>query len=328
MRSKNAPNYVIAISVILCSVILLAALTFALRGFGWTSGGRVLQIDFRDSTGIRLHSAVRYAGATAGSVTGIRYLSPEERGASPQPRNAVRVTLSLSKDVPPIPSDVRAMVTAETLLGEKFIALSPGEPGAAALVSGAIIQGSDAADFEALARTAQSAIEQVTELLARLNNDYPTLIPKVADLLSQGNSLLVQGSNFVHNADGALTNASQVVAKFRTDYGELVGKLHTLLSQATNIASGADAAIKQVSAFVNRADTLIKNNQGDFHQILAELRVVSQNLKVVSTYTKTLTSTLAERPSRLIWGFKKARLPSEEDILESLEPLPQPPPKK
>ena len=328
MKSKNWPNYVIAITVIVCSLILLAALTFALYGFQWKKGGRTLQIEFKDSTGIKLHSSVRYAGALAGTVTQIRYLTPEERKKSKHPKNAVRVTVRLNDDVPTLPADVIAGLASETILGEKFITLSPGNLDSPPLADGAIIQGQEVTAFDTLASSAQSAIENVNVILTRLNSDYPSLVPRLADLLSQGNSLLLQGSNFVHNADGAITNATEVVVKFRSDYAELVAKLNSLLSQGKSIATNTDLAVQQAGSFVNRADSLIKTNEDAFHQILVELRVVSQNLKVISTYTKALTGALGEKPSRLIWGGKKTRLPSEQEILQSAEPLPVELPKK
>ena len=64
MKSKNSSQYVIPVLVIVCSLVLLAALTFALGGFQWKSSkGRTLEIEFRDVTGVKLHSPVRYAAS-------------------------------------------------------------------------------------------------------------------------------------------------------------------------------------------------------------------------------------------------------------------------
>jgi len=53
---RNLSDYVVALSVILCSAILLAALTIALTGFRFKKPSRTLQIDFQDVTGVKLHS--------------------------------------------------------------------------------------------------------------------------------------------------------------------------------------------------------------------------------------------------------------------------------
>jgi virulence factor Mce-like protein len=322
MKAKNGSNYIIASVVVLCSLLLLATLTVALRGIQWKKGGRTLYVDLQTAIGIKLHSGVRYAGAPAGTVTEIRYLKPEERRGSSDPRNVVRITIRLDENVPPIPSDVRAGLAAETILGEKFIALTPGSPSAPPLADGAVIQGQEVIAFDALARTAQAALINVNEILTRLNADYPSLVPRLAQVLESANSLLVQGSNLVQNVDGTVTNANGVVTTFRGDYTELVSKLNAILGRAQVVVTNTDEAIQRVSGLVGRADLLVQNNEQDLHKILEEMRVVSQNLKVISTYTKSLTGTLAERPSRLIWSRGKTPLPSEQQILDSPQPVP------
>jgi ABC-type transporter Mla subunit MlaD len=52
---KNLSDYFVAISVILCSAVLLGALTIALTGFRLKKPTRTLQIDFEDVTGVKLH---------------------------------------------------------------------------------------------------------------------------------------------------------------------------------------------------------------------------------------------------------------------------------
>src|SRR5438552_15183070 len=104
MKSKSWSQYIIALSVIGCSLILLAALTVAITGQRWVAYGRKLEIEFKDATGIRLHSVVRYAGAVAGSVVAIRYLSPAEREQPGKGDAAVRITVRLNKSRPALPS--------------------------------------------------------------------------------------------------------------------------------------------------------------------------------------------------------------------------------
>src|SRR6185436_17336097 len=104
---------------------------------------------------------------------------------------------------------------------------------------------------------------------------------------------------------------------------ELIPKLNSLFNQGKGIATNADLAMLKINALVDRLDGVIKTNEGDLAKILEELRVVSQNLKVITTHAKTLTATLAEKPSRLIWGGgKKNELPAEKEILESKQPFP------
>ena len=125
----------------------------------------------------------------------------------------------------------------------------------------------------------------------------------------------------VSNADATISNANGAVTRLKEDYNSLIPRLSSVVSQAQTIATNADQAILKVSMLIDRLDGVVKTNEGNIDKTLAELRVASQNLKVVTTYAKALTAALAEKPSTLVWGRKKRELPSEQAILDSAEPL-------
>src|SRR5712692_1773227 len=105
---KNLSDYIVALSVIACSIVLLAALTFALSGYRLRKPARTLQINYEDVTGIKVHSEVRYAGAPAGRVIAMRHLTAAERTAAANKKDAVCVTVSLDDGIPPLPTDITA----------------------------------------------------------------------------------------------------------------------------------------------------------------------------------------------------------------------------
>src|SRR5438309_11987343 len=111
---RNLSDYIVAISVILTSVVLLAALTIALSGYRLKKPSRTLQIDYEDVTGIKVHSEVRYAGAPAGRVIGMRHLSAGQRESAPNKRDAVLVTVSLDEHITTLPADVTATLSSDT----------------------------------------------------------------------------------------------------------------------------------------------------------------------------------------------------------------------
>src|SRR5207247_7825702 len=102
----NLSDYVVALVVGACSIVLLTALTFALSGYRLKKPTRTLQINYEDVTGIKVNSEVRYAGAPAGRVIAMRHLTAQEREANANKKDAVRVTVSLEEGIPPLPSDV------------------------------------------------------------------------------------------------------------------------------------------------------------------------------------------------------------------------------
>src|SRR5438046_9410580 len=126
---RNLSDYLVALFVIACSVVLLAALTFALSGYRLKKPKRTLQINYEDVTGIKIHSEVRYAGAPAGRGIAMRHRTAKEREASANKKDAVRVTVSLDNGIPPLPTDITATLSSDTMLSPKFVALSAGTPG-------------------------------------------------------------------------------------------------------------------------------------------------------------------------------------------------------
>jgi ABC-type transporter Mla subunit MlaD len=294
---RNLSDYVVALSVILCSVILLAALTIALTGFRLKKPNRTLQIDFEDVTGVKLHSEVRYAGAPAGRVIAMQHLSREQRTAGANKRNAVRVTVSLMDEIPPLPADVVATLSSDTMLSPMFVALSAGTPGGETLANNATIEGHPAAGIAQLMAAAGPLIDNANKLIDSLNATAGNLNTTVTSVRT--------------NLDDFLPKISPVLDTAKTDLEEL-----------QRIIKGLDDVEKNANAVFENAGKFVGNTDKQVQEQMKELRVILLNLKVVSTHAKALTETLAEKPSRIIFGGKTQKLTPESEILKSKEPVP------
>ncbi|HEV2803761.1 MAG TPA: MlaD family protein [Chthoniobacterales bacterium] len=294
---RNLSDYVVALSVIICSLVLLAALTMALSGFRLKKPTRTLQIDFEDVTGVKLHSEVRYAGASAGRVIAMRHLSREQREAGANKRKAVRVTVSLMDEVPPLPADVIATLSSDTLLSPMFVALSAGTPDSETLANNAVIDGHTAYGIQQIAAAAGPLIDNANKLIDSLNAT-------------------------VGNLDGTITSV-------RNDLGTVLPKMAPVLDVAKidleelqRIIKGLDDVEKNANTVFENAGKFVGSTDRQLQEQMKELRVILLNLKVVSTHAKALTETLAEKPSRIIFSGKGNKLTPESEILKSKEPLP------
>src|SRR4029077_17493720 len=165
---KNISDYLVALFVVVCSVVLLGALTVALSGYRLKKPTRTLQIKYEDVTGIKVHSEVRYAGAPAGRVIAMRHLTPSERTKSSNKQDAVIVTVELDDAIPQLPVDVTATLSADTLLAPKFVALSAGTPGGKTLANNASIEGHPAYGIEQITAAAGPLFENANKLLDNL----------------------------------------------------------------------------------------------------------------------------------------------------------------
>jgi phospholipid/cholesterol/gamma-HCH transport system substrate-binding protein len=99
-------------------VVALGFLLFAYNSSGRTaqSGGYKITADFDNVEGLNMGSDVRMAGIRIGSVIGQR-LNPENFQA--------QIVMSIDPTVK-LAEDTSAKITAEGLLGSKFVALEPG----------------------------------------------------------------------------------------------------------------------------------------------------------------------------------------------------------
>jgi len=322
---KNLSDYIVALTVIVCSLVLLGALTYALSGRHGSASDRRLEIDYPDVTGIKLHSEVRYAGAIAGTVTKIRLLTFEERQAAEteeQKRNAVRVTLTLLKETPPMPSDVRASLAAETLLSEKFVALSAGSPNAPKLANGAILQGHSGGGLDGLFE----AIGPVAEGLPRLMATAEDLLKGMHPLLKKTSEAVESVQSVVKDV-GPRANTLLEGLKTTSDSADLaVKRLDKLLADVDTPLKGdleeLRASLVKIQGTLNTANQLFGHTDKNLEARLQELSVILQNLKVVSTHAKAVTQALGEKPNRLIFSGKPQKLTGEDEIIRSNKPLP------
>ena len=290
MKRSNFSDFLVALFVIACSVVLLAALTFALTGYHLKKPTRTLQINYEDVTGIKVNSEVRYAGAPAGRVMAMRHLTAQEREASANKKDAVRVTVSLGEGIPPLPTDVTATLSSDTLLSPKFVALSAGTPGGETLAYNAAIEGHPAYGLEQIMAAAGPLFDNANKVL--------------------------------DNLDVTVTGLKKDLNDFTPKLGPLADSLKLDLDNLQNAITNLEGVEKGANNLFGSADTFIKSTDKQLQEQLKQLHVTLLNLKVVTTYAKELVETLAQKPNRIIFSGKPATLTPEAEILRSSKPLP------
>lgn len=326
---QNLSDYFVAAAVIACSIVLLLALTIALSGWRAGTGGRTLQVHFHDITGIRVKSEVRYAGAPAGHVSAVRLLTPAEREAAvtdAERRNAVAVTLALHEDVPQIPSDTRVSLSADTMLGEKFVALSAGSATAPKLANGSVLQGHGSGSLDTLIE----AIGPLVESLPPLVESLGPLVKTADEALKGVGPVLAKAGNTL---DTVNADSLPRLAKLSDGLKTTAETANTTLARIDKFVDEAEEPIKadleelkstlvQLKKTLATADGVLGRTDKSLGARMQELGVVLQNLKVVSTHAKALTQALGEKPSRIIFSGKTQKLTPEAEIIRSEKVLP------
>jgi ABC-type transporter Mla subunit MlaD len=323
MKNKNLNDWAVALAVIACSILLFLALAFALSGTSFGRPSRLLRVNFHDVTGVGLGSQVRYAGAVAGRISGIRMLAAQERNESGDPLNAVQVILALNSNVPPIPTDASASIAADTLLSDKFILLSGGSTLAPSLEPDAVLQGISPTTFDELTRNLDSTLQALRGTLSQTKGRPGGIFDQICSLLTNTQSLVIDARPLLRDAKSLLDDTKPVLQDAKvlaTDARQLVAENKDPISRAIAQLDKSAGAFEAVATNANR---LILNNEKKLASTISDFNVTSQNLKITSTYTTILIRSLTQRPSQLLWGTRKPPiLPSKEEILRSPSPLP------
>src|SRR3954452_6086608 len=185
----------------LAAMVVFALSCFGLLLFLWLSfGGTVplkpkgyrFDVAFPEATQLGPEADVRIAGVTVGKV--------REKRRDPR-SNRTLATIELQRRFAPIPADTKAILRQKTLLGETYVELAPGSPGARKLTEGARLTNSNVAGtvqfdeilntFDAPTRRAfrvwQQQLGAAVDSQGRNLNDavgeLPTFLDKGTDLL-------------------------------------------------------------------------------------------------------------------------------------------------
>lgn len=118
--------------VVVCFV-LLTTVTFKVSDFRAFANTSEYKIQFNLISGLEKNAPVHFAGHSVGIVKSIALHDGDP---------AVEIIVQIGKGVPLRP-DSEAVVDTLGLLGEKFIALSPGSPGTPRLEPGGALRGKD-----------------------------------------------------------------------------------------------------------------------------------------------------------------------------------------
>ncbi|MFZ4775098.1 MAG: MlaD family protein [Terrimicrobiaceae bacterium] len=300
--------------MIVCSILLFIALALGLSGKVLIADGHTVRVRFHDITGIKVSSQVKFAGAPAGSVSGVRMLTAAERSRDPQ--HLVEVTLNLFPDVPPLTKRAHVSIAADTLLSDKFVLLQDDGTGAAPLDAGEALNGVTPTTFDKLARNVDDAIQGIRKTMgADASEDTKDLFTKVNQIVEETQALLTELKPVVKDAGVVVADAKAAVAESRSLLGDNKAGIERAIDHL-------DSAASSVESLAKKGEALVRDNEKNLSSSLSGLRITSDNLKVTTTYSKFLLRDLAERPSRLIWGGgKPPSLPSEQQILQSRQPI-------
>ena len=186
--------------------LLLAVMVFSISDFYTTQGQYTyaLRVRFNFSNGIDTGAPVRVSGVKVGEVRTVKAYRDEANQ-----KLQVELGVRLSKEAL-IEEDATAYVNTLGLLGEKYLEIVPGTPGARLLGTGEILVGKDPVPTERLVESGYRAMQQVEKAVS-----------SVSTLLSD------EGTR--DSIKGTLANSKEATAQlteFLKQANEVMGKIN------------------------------------------------------------------------------------------------------
>jgi phospholipid/cholesterol/gamma-HCH transport system substrate-binding protein len=133
---KQAPSFPRILTMVLFALSCFGLLLFLWLSFGGAiplkPEGYRFKVDVPEATQLGLEADVREAGVTVGHVVG--------KDLAGGPGNATTATIEMDTKYAPVRSDAKAILRQKTLLGETYLELTPGTPGAPYVKDGGFLK--------------------------------------------------------------------------------------------------------------------------------------------------------------------------------------------
>ncbi len=225
-----------------------------------------VQARFPDVAGLDRKAAVRIAGVRVGKVARIDL----------EGREAL-LTLSLDPDVR-LYADATARVSSIGMLGDKYVEIIPGTPGAGPLPANAVLTGGSPPTFDDVLRIATDIggdVKQVTEAL-RESMGGPQGAEKLNEILDNIRELTASLKLLVEANQG---NVNATMVNFR-EFSE------TLKEELPRIA-------EKINRLADSLQDVVGENREDLHGSLANIHDLTERLKTTANNLNAITTKIA-----------------------------------
>lgn len=239
--------------------------------------------------GLEPGAPVRLGGVMVGRISAIVF--PEEHS------KRIRLILELDAKTP-VKSDSRAYLTSLGMLGEYYLEIDAGSPGADMLLPGSEILSLDVSTFTQLsnqmsdmAASAETTIVRINKMLGEENQQHLTNILANINKLMTNNSLYM--SNLLHNLELLSSDLVRVTTQIDTILQQNDVAFTTMIKHLDSSVVESKKLLLQTQNSIKNLDNFVTANSPAFQAILNSLERSTYNFEEFSR-------SIRERPWNLI----------------------------
>ncbi|NIA31867.1 MAG: MCE family protein [Actinobacteria bacterium] len=284
---------------ILLSVALFIGFLAVIVGMNSWTEKETFRARFTYVGGIEKGSIVRYAGLEVGRVVGLKLPGGDD------PR--VELQLEVKKDTP-IRQDSKAFITTIGIMGAYYLEVTAGSPDAPRIPSGGLIPSNDVPGFAQMSGPAASATEQLSELLARLNDVLNDDNRKnISDMIAAFNHMAEvtadsMGLVFTH-LDKLSKELEQMTVTISTMLVQKDSSITGSLTALENTLKQSEELMSKLNSAFDEMDYTVVQNRDAYNEIVKNMSAISRNLQ-------DFTQSIKEQP----WSLVRKSAPPERKL--------------
>jgi phospholipid/cholesterol/gamma-HCH transport system substrate-binding protein len=285
--------------IVILGLVLFIMFLILISGLDLFKSTKIYYARFKNTSGVEVGSLVRYGGMEVGRVKKV--------GIAPDNNSLIEFELEVDSNVP-VKKDAEVVITSIGIMGEEYIEISTGSPGAELLPSGGLLNCQDTTPlmmltdtFDQLGKKLSQTVDNLNKLLGNENQQ------QIHQVLANLNRLLEDNQQAIATM---MTNSNEVIANL----SQMSSRLDTLLIENQ---SSISRSVQHLEATLTQSQELIRNMQetmknvnqviaaqtGNYDEIMDNLGRASRNLDEFSR-------TLKERP----WSLIRKSAPKERDV--------------
>lgn len=305
-------KHYLAVGIFLIAGVTLFTLGIFLVGSRHEAFSRhlLLYSEFVDLDGLTKGSKVRVAGMDAGQVTGI--------DVPDSPRSPFRVQMRINEQLHGlVRTDSMVTIDTEGVVGETFLTIHPGSPGAAVAPADSILQGKPAIDISDLMTHGLGVMDDADASLKQLGVKLNASLDGVNTAVNNANDLLV-GLQQGRGPAGMLLRDEKMAAQIKTtmtNAQSITSSLNQTAIQVNGIVSDIqerqlpqkiDETMTQVRAASIEANSTIQQVHQSLNQALGpDINGVTagQNISQSLTNVNVATGNMADDTEAIKHNF-------------------------
>jgi phospholipid/cholesterol/gamma-HCH transport system substrate-binding protein len=298
---EYSSNEIKAGCLVILGVILFVGFLLLISGIDLFKSTKIYYARFKNTSGIEVGSLIRYGGMEVGKVKKVQIALDNN--------SLIEFEVEVDTDVP-VKKDSEVMITSIGIMGEYYIEISTGSPESALLPPGSLLNCKDVTPLMMLTNTVEDLSKKLSRTIDNLNqllgsenqNQAHQILVNLNRLLEDNQHAVVA---MMKNSNEMLENLNHVSNQLDTLLIENQDSISRSIQHLETTLALSQELIKSLQETIKNIDQMIVMQNGNYDEIMENLRRTSRNLD-------EFTQTIKERP----WSLIRKSAPKERVVRE------------